>query len=64
MEGVLNETTLTVHRRKAGASGPRSQCGLTYHLSPDKLHVVSIETVSSNADVTKCGCCFEDAGGY
>jgi hypothetical protein len=65
MDEILNEVTNTVHRREAGGPKCRAACGSTFHLSHDKLRVVSeTEQVTDAVTTTKCGRCFEDGGGY
>ncbi|MFB6295767.1 MAG: hypothetical protein ABEH66_02875 [Halobacteriales archaeon] len=64
MDGVLNETTQKVHRQKTGAAALRTTCGLAHHVDPDRLRVVTVERVTTETKATRCGGCFEDAGGY
>lgn len=64
MDGVLNETTRTVHRTRPGGSDLQTECGATYHLAPDQLRVTSVERATAEVDAGKCGRCFDDAGGY
>lgn len=64
MEGVLNETTMTVHKHESGKSDFQSACGATADLSHDSLRMVPIGKASSDTTIARCGRCFEDAGGY
>jgi hypothetical protein len=64
MKGVLNETTQTVHKPLIGRSEYQTECGASNHLSLDQLRIVSVESSLANSNVTKCGRCFADAGGY
>jgi hypothetical protein len=64
MEIILNEVTNTVHRQETGRPERRAACGSTFHISHDKLRVVSEAEPGSEATTTKCGRCFEDGGGY
>jgi hypothetical protein len=64
MDGVLNEITRTVHKHESGASDLRTACGLVHRADPDTLRVVSVERATADPDASKCGGCFEDAGGY
>ncbi len=65
MEVILNEVTNTVHRQETGRPERRAACGSTFHISHDKLRVVSeAEPGGEAATTTKCGRCFEDGGGY
>jgi hypothetical protein len=62
--GVLNETTNTVHEHKTGASTFATECGLTQHVTPDHLRRLGIERALANEEVSRCGRCFPGAGGY
>lgn len=64
MDGVLNETTRTVHKHETGESDFQSECGATANLAHEDLRIVPVEIASSSTDVIRCGRCFEDAGGY
>jgi len=61
--GVLNETTMTVHKRKTGAAGLQTLCGQTYHLNHEQLRSIRIKQATKKLDVDKCGNCFEDGRG-
>lgn len=63
-KGVLNETTRTVHRHETGKSDLQTACGLTYNVDPDRLRRTSIEQATTDFNASKCGRCFDDAGGY
>lgn len=62
--GILNETTGTVHKRDRGGSSYQSQCGVTYHVDAGRLRATSVERATRSQNVTKCGRCFADGGGY
>ncbi|ELZ06889.1 hypothetical protein [Natrialba aegyptia] len=64
MDGVLNETTNTVHKHKTGRSDFRTHCGATSHVTHDRLRLVSIDRTTTDRNVSRCGRCFADAGGY
>jgi len=64
MEGVLNVTTGTVHKHERGASRLHTRCGASYTLRSVQLREVRVERVADDRSVSKCGSCFEDAGGY
>lgn len=64
MKGILNETTNTVHKHRAGASALQAECGATDHLERGYLRSVAVERVLTGADADKCGRCFAEAGGY
>jgi len=64
MNGVLNETTRTVHKHDHQASDLSTACGAEYHLSPEQLRLTSVSRALTARDATKCGRCFDDGGGY
>jgi len=65
MDGVLNEVTNTVHKREVGKSRFDTECGVTYHLSEDDLRLLgTVEPDLDERSASKCGRCFDDAGGY
>lgn len=64
MDGVLNETTHTVHKHDTGRSDVRSVCGATNHVSRDRLRKLPVERALADYDARRCGRCFADAGGY
>jgi hypothetical protein len=64
MNGVLNETTGTVHKPRVGGSDLQTECGVAYHLAPGQLRATSIERATTQLGATRCGRCFDDAGGY
>lgn len=62
--GVLNELTDTIHERKEEATHLQATCGALRHVRPEQLHSVLIEDAVIQDDVTRCGRCFDDGGGY
>jgi len=64
MDGILNETTNTVHRPEAGTAGQETVCGVTYHVPADNFRPTEFDPDATPAAITKCGRCFDDAGGY
>ena len=65
MNGVLNEVTNTVHKRETGGSTFQTVCGATYHVSHDELRIIAVvESELDTTNATRCGRCFDDAGGY
>jgi hypothetical protein len=64
MEGLLNETTGTVHEIRAEEPVLEADCGVTNHLDADQLRRVPVERATTELGADKCGRCFEDAGGY
>jgi hypothetical protein len=64
MNGILNETTNTVHRHGTGTSEFETECGLTHHVASEHLRRMSIEGAVTKESTSKCGRCFPDVGGY
>jgi hypothetical protein len=62
--GVLNETTNTVHKHKAGAGEFETECGLTRHVESRTLQRVLITEVVTSKRTNRCGRCFPEAGSY
>ena len=64
MDGILDQSTNTVHKQKTGTSALRTPCGITYNVSEEQLHKTTIDQRVTDGGTTKCGRCFEDGGGY
>lgn len=64
MNGILNETTNTVHKQETGAPGLQTPCGITNNVPEDQLSPTAIDQSDGTTDTTRCGRCFEDGGGY
>lgn len=62
--GVVNVNTMTVHRRDLANAGAETACGLTSHVDPNRLRKTALEEAAADLAVSKCGRCFEEAGGY
>lgn len=62
--GILNETTMTLHRKEMGVGEFQTPCGHLHHVGQEKLRVVEIPSITKNYETGKCGQCFEDGGGY
>lgn len=63
-EGVLNETTMTVHKHEIGAVDLQTPCGHINHVEHDRLRIVGVERAIEDHDASMCGGCFEAGGGY
>lgn len=63
MNIVLNEATETVHKPEA-ATEPNTACGVSRTLGADRLRVLPLREATAEYDISRCGRCFEDAGGY
>lgn len=64
MDGVLNETTKTVHKHRREGQGIETPCGVTHLLARDQLRTITVSEAVSEFSADRCGRCFEDAGGY
>lgn len=64
MERLLNTHTDTVHHPGEERRRERGKCGSLEHVSQVRIQVVTDDELGANADVDRCGNCFEDAGGY
>lgn len=64
MKGLLNEVTDTIHKHQRGEIDFQTRCGAISHVSHDNFQVTSVEQTIATGDVSKCGRCFDDGGGY
>lgn len=64
MDGVLNEVTNTVHKHERGKSDFQTTCGSLSHVSHDNLRMTVFGSIGDIPSASRCGRCFEDAGGY
>jgi uncharacterized metal-binding protein YceD (DUF177 family) len=64
MDGVLNESTNTVHRKAVSEHRLHTVCGVTHNLPEDNLQQVTIDQQIAATATSKCGRCFEEGGGY
>lgn len=62
--GVLNETTGTIHKQETVGSELETVCGATYNLPEGALRLANIGTAIDMRHTTKCGRCFDDGRGY
>lgn len=62
--GVLNKTSMTIHKRKTGTEGFETLCGQSNHLNREQLQKIQINEATEELDTKKCGRCFEDGRGY
>lgn len=64
-DGVLNKTTMTVHRVSPGPTDKNtSACGHTHHVEREQLERVNIDAATKEGSATLCGGCFRGEGGY
>lgn len=63
-DGILNETTMTLHRRASGIGEFQTPCGHLYNVAQERLRIVDVPDVADDRETSKCGQCFEDGGGY
>jgi hypothetical protein len=62
--GILNETSMTIHRHEMGAVEFRTACGQTYHVEHGQLREVPVDRATEELGARKCGRCFEEGRGY
>ena len=62
--GVLNTTTMTLHKQETGMSNFQTPCGHLSHVAQEGLQIVDIKRVENEYNMSRCGQCFEDSGGY
>lgn len=61
---ILNETTMTLHKQELGLGEFQTACGHLDHVGQEKLRIIGVPDVTEKDNVSKCGQCFEEAGGY
>lgn len=64
MNGVLNETTNTVHKHDRSESDLKAKCGATSQVKREQLRMARVPEAVTESDASKCGRCFEEGGGY
>lgn len=64
VRGILNETSMTIHKHETGTEGLRALCGQTYHLEHGQLRMIRVKQATETLDAEKCGRCFENGRGY
>lgn len=64
VKGVLNETTMTVHKHEMGTAYLQTMCGHTHQVAHEQLRIVGIKRATEELGADKCGQCFEDGKGY
>lgn len=62
--GILNETSMTIHKHAIGGGEFQTLCGQTYHLDRGQLRAIRVKRATEEFDAEKCGRCFEDGRGY
>jgi hypothetical protein len=64
VRGILNETSMTIHKHEMGAADFQTVCGQTYHVEHGQLRMIPVTQATEEFDADKCGRCFEDGRGY
>jgi len=64
VNGILNETSMTIHKHEVGAADFQTLCGQTYHLEHGQLREIQVRQATEKLNADKCGRCFEDGRGY
>jgi len=62
--GILNETSMTIHKHETGATDFRTECGQTSHVDHGQLREVPVDRATDELGARKCGRCFEEGRGY
>ncbi len=62
--GILNETTMTLHKQESGMPNFQTPCGHVSHVAQERLQIVEITNVANDYNTNKCRQCFEDGGEY
>lgn len=64
VRGILNETSMTIHKHELGGADFQTLCGQTYRLGHGQLQKIQVERATEELNAEKCGRCFEDGRGY
>jgi len=64
IRGILNETSMTIHKHEVGTAEFQTACGQTYHLDHGQLQKIEVERATDEFGAEKCGRFFEDGRGY
>ncbi|MFB6228462.1 MAG: hypothetical protein ABEH88_07850 [Halobacteriales archaeon] len=64
VRGILNETSMTIHKHEMGAADFQTVCGQTYHVEHGQLRMIPVDQATEEHDADKCGRCFENGRGY
>lgn len=64
MRRILNDTTRTVHKPCEESDSKSTACGSLRHVPETRTKVVSAGEIRIENGITRCGRCFDDAGGY
>ena len=64
VQGILNETSMTIHKHETGAADLQTACGQTYHVEHGQLRKLPVVEATEEHSATRCGRCFEDGRGY
>lgn len=64
VSGILNETSMTIHKQEMRAEDFQTLGGQTYHLEQGQLQRIQVARASEQLGAEKCGRCFEDGRRY
>lgn len=66
MRLVLNETTKTAHRPAHSTDTKPADCGALRHVSDERIQLTTDDALESEleAEIDRCGRCFDGCGGY
>ncbi|RKD97600.1 hypothetical protein [Halopiger aswanensis] len=66
MRIVLNESTKTAHKPARSTRNQPADCGALRHVPTERIRETSEAEIEQavEAELERCGRCFEDSGGY
>lgn len=64
VRGVLNKTSMKIHKQEIGSADFQTVCGQTYHAEHGQLRMVQVKQATEESHAEKCVRCFEDGRGY
>lgn len=63
VRGVLDETSMKIHKHERGAADFQTVCGQIYHVEHGHLRIIQVTQGTEKFDADKCGRCFDDGRG-
>lgn len=64
VRGILNETSMKIHKQEIGAADFHTVCGQVYHTGHGQLQMVQIDQAKEKSSADTCGRCFEESRRY
>lgn len=59
VRGVLNETSMKIHKHERGAADFQTVCGQIYHVEHGHLRMVQVKQDTEEFNADKCTRCFK-----